>query len=276
MPQIQRLSQALNFITKLETSRIKDQTDRLTCDNYKWMGQSNKQNHFNGLIDDLMRPFNLTKPCNAHFKNTYYISDRLVSAVFEELESKLFVNSTSFATKNAWFKYELHAFDIYGNKLTLAISNEREFEYAFNLYETYKQVIKPYSEKNKVLIARSVANFNRFFFLSGSFNNLLSGKSAHSTSVTYFVNTHYAYRDFASMRGLLSPSIDPNVEYNENVNMNISNFVRKEAPICSYETRRSAHFRWDHYLGNFSIEDFHLDLNYFKCFFMPILEKMNA
>ena len=130
----------------------------------------------------------------------------------------------------------------YGSDFSFLISNFDELNYAMNMNQIYKELVKPFLEKNKQNLAQTSELFRRFFY----FDEPLKGKSYLGNTMgnpdkATFVSPHFSNgKTFTSRENYLS------------------------------------HFRNRHILNRIEapITTLNIDLNYFICYFMPIYKSL--
>ena len=127
----------------------------------------------------------------------------------------------------------------------ITIKTQKEHLYAKYLYNLFTKIIKPFYKKNAKSLNQISESFNRLFFLIGPSTTWMCGKTIHNTLLTKTLSTHYP-----------EPFI---------------------AEYISIENGHSSHFRKEYNINwaDKSITDFNFDLNYFLCYFKPILKRLN-
>ena len=176
---------------------------------------------------------------NLHFNMGFYLKNKIVSKIFNEFEA-YFNSSLTYKTKSS-FKHVIRVIDLepdgpehFAYNYTFIISNKDELNYARNLLKFYKIYIKnKFNDANK---------FQRLFFIAGETTDWYCGKSSYHTEVALDFSVHYP--DDYDMRW---------------VDFNIGH---------------SSHFRekYEFKAEYIPIREFILDLNYFSCFFKPMLK----
>jgi hypothetical protein len=208
-----------------------------------------------------------------YFRQGHYIFNEIVEELFKELDAE-FTKQSSLKPKASFAKLEIKVLNQSTAKAfkvdlpyTFTIESEREYNYAVNLLKLYKLEIEPFLKKNQQHLKQTAGNFDRLFFVTGEHNEHVSGKVVHNTLRTMDVYIHYA--------------IDV---------INVDKTGRK-MPWLSYQKKKTddlkaprnlahlAHFRrylnFDAKQTVMPITSFHFDLNYFKCFLVPLLQLSN-
>jgi hypothetical protein len=133
------------------------------------------------------------------------------------------------------------------NNYTFKISDHDEFNYAKVLCKIYENLIKNFQEKHKSSIEKYSNRYNRFFYIAGESTAKHFGKTIHSTDSSLQMIHHYP--------------------------------VDTSYYMVRYDTGHVSHFR-DSYEFNpkffpIPVRDLFVDLNYFFCFYKPILLKLD-
>jgi hypothetical protein len=149
--------------------------------------------------------------------------------------------------------------------LEISITSRDELHYARSLLKLYETTIRPFLIKHKHNLTAKAGTFNRLFFVSGKENNdHVAGKSIHNTRRTMDLFIHYAI-SFIDIDKTSVPKI-----------------AHRECDLCSNkdfvvprELAHLSHFRnflnYDMAQRVVPFSIFHFDLNYFKCFMIPLL-----
>jgi hypothetical protein len=153
-----------------------------------------------------------------------------------------------------------------GGVLNFKISSEKELDYALSLMRFYQQFIKPFLRKHKTELDNKVDTFNRLFFVSGDLNHHLVGKSIVNTARGMDVFIHYTY-GYMRVKG-------GGVELVHGTG-NIADYsVNNRDFMVSRELAHLSHYRdFDQFDVAIPFSAFHFDLNYFKCYLMPMLSE---
>jgi hypothetical protein len=182
--------------------------------------------------------------------------------------SKLIKNpSLSSSTIN----YTLTATDLKstGENVTFVfeIKSQNDLVYAQSLLKVYKNVLKPFIDEFD-LSAVTGGSFDRFFYVGGALSRFAVGKTAHDTRSTFAMFIHYA-------KLYLNTTVpeQPIVDFSRN---NSLWHMHEHVP---WQLGHSSHFRRKYeYVGkhyrNASIQELKLDLNYFDCFFKPVMARL--
>jgi hypothetical protein len=148
--------------------------------------------------------------------------------------------------------------------LTFAVTSQKELNYALSLMELYDTIVRPFLSKHERDLAGQVDSFDRLFFISGDLNNHVVGKTIHNTrrSIDLFLHFSIAHMD---LRKRKSPLIVHKMELNDFV-------VPRELAHLSHFKRN---LDFDSIQSHVPFSAFNFDLNYFKCYMIPLLlEKM--
>ena len=216
-------------------------------------------------LGELNRRSNLSSAKSFYFGQGYFIKNSLMHKIAEKFED--FFNST------AEFEFDkVYFIVVIDNQTksqqisnyTFTISNLYEFMYAKGLFQTYKSLIRPYLDQNKDLFSRHVDAFNRLFYITGEITDFSYGKSVHNTSSTFDITIHHAnkYVDENSF------SLSKDKYY----------LARSMAAYHSvpYDLGHLSHFRayfhWD--FIPMSVLFLNIELNYFNCYFRPIVNRL--
>jgi len=179
-------------------------------------------------------------PVTFHFNMGVYMKQTTMDLIFDQID-KL----TNFSTSSIRI-YDKNELNYYKQILdfNITINSIQDYEYAKYLYDVYKTVLKPFYMKNKDKLKQIPESYNRLFYLLGPSTTWFCGKTIHNTLITESLTTHYP-QSFDSVTTI---------------------------PI---EQGFSSHFRKDYNLNwnEKSIKEFRFDLNYFLCYYKPILNK---
>ena len=182
-----------------------------------------------------------------YFKQGYLISFKMSLHILDQISdylkkysfngTRLLINVTHNEGSPSQFKF---------NKLMLTIADKEEYDYSMGLVNIVNLVIKPFLEEKKEIIHKYADRFARFFIYLNNRDSL--GKTIHSTRSTLDFSVHQP----------ISYLKNEKIEYSEIANENgyLSHF--RKTFLKNFETM--------------SVNDLHLDLNYFYCYFKPILE----
>lgn len=183
-----------------------------------------------------------------HFLMGLYLKHKVVDLIFNEINEfiKLDIKlngSYSFSIED---KNDTNFRGTSGVKFNLIINNDKELKYAENLLFIYKSVIRPFLVKNKSILNKLPEPFNRFFFMNGPTTGWMCGKTIHHTQLSHWVSTHYPEGN------------------------NFLNVI-----WTPHHLGHISHFRTslkDLHERNISISDFNFDLNYYLCYFKPLIQ----
>jgi hypothetical protein len=177
-----------------------------------------------------------------YYKMGIYLKDRIVEKIFKKMEYSLesefreafLINVIDFDDSSEYHK---------PNNYSFKISDQDEFNYAKALCKIYNYLIKNFQDKYKSSIEKYSNRFNRFFYIAGESTIKHFGKTIHSTDWSLQMIHHYP--------------------------------VDTTYYMVKYDTGHVSHFR-DSYEFNpkffpIPVKDLFVDLNYFYCFYKPIL-----
>jgi hypothetical protein len=264
--QYDSLRSVQRFVSSIDYRKVSGSfADEVTCD-----ANAHIENFFqNDLIPKMSNGSRfIDYEMSMQFTNTYFIFNNVVDELFRLLRARLrHVNVADFDSTTDTIiievvKREQLAELKFVSPYSFTISSRQELNYALDLMQLYERVVKPFLVEHK----RELANvrFDRFFFQVGTH---FSGKSVHNTRRSMDMWTHYAY-------GYMNVS-------NDNKLVEIRHGKgRFDIDLDFMVPRELAHL--SHYRDSFNLDSresmvpfsaFHFDLNYFKCFMIPILAK---
>ena len=121
----------------------------------------------------------------------------------------------------------------------------KELAYARHLLEIHELFIAPMYTQNADTMRALPEPFNRLFMLMGASTSWFCGKTIHNTLLSNTVGNHYADAG--------------------------------EVPTVPMELGHNSHFRKLYNIDNKpkSISEFYFDLNYFLCYYKPIVKRLN-
>ena len=181
---------------------------------------------------------------------TLFLKNSVVDDIFTKLDDYLKLND----------KLTIHSFNItdlndhnqrgeVGVSFNLLISNEAEYLYANFLNQFYHKEVKPFLIKNKQVFDMLPEVFSRFYLVNNDTTSWMCGKTVHNTQLSHWVSNHYPEGN------------------------NFLNLVWTQ-----HEYGHLSHFRTslkDLHNRNISIRHLNFDLNYFLCYFKPIVQELN-
>lgn len=241
---------SLNQVQKFITSG--SEVESLKCNRYQFQNSLNNQSILENYLDELAF-LQHKKPVVYYFKESFYVDGRTIEKIFDALKDILSNDKTDQAPYN--YAVSVLMDDVVNVSFT--IQSKTEFDYAKQLEKVYREVVFPYLDKHKQKIENNALDYDRLFFISGLPNDTAHGKSIHDTSYTLDLSHHY---------------IDHRIVGNYTVDYNLDYPERYQ--IITYDYGHFSHFRHKpkyRYLPQLSIKTLHLDLNYFICYFKPIL-----
>ena len=187
-----------------------------------------------------------------------YVKHSLVMDILQQMDNRFKLNrlGISNSSNKLNFSFTVHDEkdrnfrDQLGVTFRITIQTEQELSYAKNLNSFYLAEIKPFLEKNKNSFKHLPEPFNRFFFLNGVTTSWMCGKTIHNTQLSHWVSTHYPEgNNFLNV--LWTPQ----------------------------EYGHVSHFRTslkDLHERNISITDLKFDINYYLCYYKPLVKKFNS
>ena len=213
--------------------------------------KSNETSNIQFYLESHKKAKNLTKQdITFHFNMGVYLKQQTIDIFFLQLEKSLINSSISNDSDNKIFNVKDTSDTNSNNEIVdfnVTINNRDELIYAQYLLNLYLTVIKPFYAQNRVSLAKNVPeNFNRFFFLLGPSTTWFCGKTIHNTLLTHSLSTHYP----EPMEGLEWMAIEEG---------HVSHF------------RKAYNLNWK----DKSILEFKFDINYFLCYFKPVVKKLN-
>jgi hypothetical protein len=234
----------------------------INCNRYE-----SQTSQLDGFITETRSNSGITKQKALYFRQGYFMTAEIIEKLFDSFD-KIF-GSHFISSKSALVNYSLPVidnsrFDASINKtkpyeFAFTIKSQAEFEYARMLRIVYKQTIEPYFRKNNELIKKLARNFDRAFILTGSITNDRNGKTIHDTSSTFDLNIHTA---------------DNVINENEKSVDFVSGY---RYSVIAHNIGHLSHFRsfFNFNYKSIPMSSLYLDLNYFKCYFLPIIEQFS-
>jgi hypothetical protein len=210
-----------------------------------------------------------------HFKYGSYLRNEIMDEIFKSLKSNLefLIVESLKADKLTKLTIDVIKEERFKDlklegPVSLTINGLKELRYALSLLKLHDEFVKPFFENHTFEFKSKAGKFNRLFFLSGDLNYPLIGKSILNTRRSMDVFIHYG---FGSM------NIDANggsvqVVHGEGniadwrINNRDLEVPQELAHVSHYRNKLEFHPRF------VSISSLHFDLNYFKCYLIPMLE----
>jgi hypothetical protein len=216
-----------------------------------------------GYLESIYQKYSISKKSSLYFPQVFYLRDHLMEEIFAKLELSL-TNFTQYPISVKIFQKHQKNIPKYDANFNIIISNQFEMNYANNLLNLYKYLIKPYLEKYKNEFAKHSERLSRIFYMTLKEDTdrdvrAFLGKSFVNPNTSEFMSDPHV-PDFA--HGYLYGT-DRNHLYN------LPPYHNKE--MGEYYI---AHFRDVHIMGQSSklITRFHIDLNYFTCYVKNVIE----
>lgn len=233
-----------------------------------------KEHEIEDFLTELIKKsqFQTTKPSSYFFNQGYFLENVLVDQIFKKLEEVLKevdVEKILNATQNSPVSVYLNVTDYNRPKesftkgphpFSVTIKSQRELKYAINLLKVYKTYFKPYLDENAALFLNQTKDFDRFFAIVGHINNFALGKTLHNSDVSFDISLHMVENYFDISQN------PPQVKYDK-ANWRLNYFP--------YDLSHLSHFRKVQYFSYKEVpfEFLVFNLNYFNCYFRPILAR---
>ena len=199
-------------------------------------------------LDSLKKSLNLNGDFSFHFKMGIFMKMRLIDYLFQQYE--LLINSNSYKNEIK-YPYSFRVIDaLDGIDFNCKISDKNEHDYALYLLNIYKTLLQPLKKKFDSISDLISEAFNRHFYLKGQSTNWLFGKTVHNTKLTNTLTHHYP-----------------------------SSFTKDSIAEIPIQLGHLSHFRrtiknYLDFKNDVSITELHFDLDYFFCYYKPILKKL--
>jgi hypothetical protein len=280
------------FFTQIERKDFIRSLDKL--ENYKHMNTSNlnKQQQFEcskylqeenkeqaeykfePYLNDLL---NLSRKTSQdergqafYFNHGFFLHTDMMDQFFTRFDAYLNTNFTLLISEdNTFTKISFPILDTSRVKqfwngshaFFIKIESQQELHYAINMLKIYKKVLKPYLEANKAEIdLKTGGQFDRFFTVAHQGHAYSLGKTLHNTLSTYEFTLHFKDWDYEYIKSnetFLIKEDKHHTRYNY--------FVHSITYLSHFRERQNFHHK------SFSIDAITLDLNYFYCYFLPLI-----
>jgi hypothetical protein len=245
---------------------VQNPTVEVTCDSYLNIEQF--------FVQDLQPRLNISNEISLHFKHGSYISNDIVDELFKILKLKQTFLIAEALKDDKFINFKIDVIQVdrlkkfhVGGPVSFTINGRKELKYALDLLKLYDGVIKPFLENSTNDLSRQVGSkFNRLFFLSGELNHGLVGKSVLNTQRIMDVFIHYGFGYVDRRNGELA-------EVMHGMGNIADPALNNRDFVVPKEMAHLGHFR-DHLeinTQNLPFASLHFDLNYFKCYLIPIL-----
>ncbi|CAF0819621.1 unnamed protein product [Brachionus calyciflorus] len=220
-------------------------------------------------IDLLTTKLNVRRPRTFYFKQGFFINNILLNNIIDHIE--VFLSNTTLTNNQSVFNYQI---EIKEHKIPNGLTNQAfifkieskfDYDYARALVYLNKEVLQPYLRKYGHLIEKYAQNVDRFVMISGRANDFVYAKSTHDTRRSFDLTVHHPLDYLDS---------DKLVIYYDN---NYLDESKAEYYSVDYNYGHLAHFR-SHFsftLPPMPITFLNFDVNYFNCYFRPILKKLS-
>jgi hypothetical protein len=214
-----------------------------TCSqNYKETSIVNNKSYIRNYIQYLSHHItddNDKELSSFYFKQGYGLLANEVDQIFDSLDKFLAENKANFGRQT-----------IQSGVFEIEIKSKNDLEYAIKLNSIHNNIIKPYIQMNKDKLIKYGGTFDRFYKIVDMPSDVF-GKTMHNTKSTFELTLHHPL-----------------------IYLNPSEFKSKYTVL--YELGYTTHFRnfnnWT--FKKINIKQIHFDLNYFNCFFKPILNEL--
>jgi len=227
--------------TTFDTEKIK--TVQSQCYYEKNKQQTSNTHNIDVYLSKLNSAMNFNRTVSYQFGTSIYLKHKSIDPFFVSLGNVLSKISDETDVFDFYFESEEKSFkdftpsspDVLEYKVS--IKNEMDYRYAKNLFELYNFTIKPFYERNSQIMNKIYEPFNRLFYSIHA--------KATANNAKPIVNT--------DLRLNLPKKVIP---YQHG---HVSNFPKEF--VFKRETK--------------SIREFSIDLNYFLCYYLPVLKKFN-
>ena len=211
-----------------------------------------KPNYLSSYLEKIYAKNKLDEDHSIYFPQVVFGKPELIEFIFDQINAiNVTLNENSNITnypikikiKQSYNDSEPNYQDQqYSSDFTLLIRNYDEYKYAINMNYIYKNLIKPFLNKNKHNLTQISELFRRFYYINDPLKNpSYAGKSMGNPDKATFVSPHYSNgKTFNSQETYLSHFRSRHV------------FNRAEVPITTIN----------------------VDFNYFICYFIPIYENL--
>jgi hypothetical protein len=198
-----------------------------------------------------------------HFKYGTYVFNSMVDNVFRNLEialAKLNISHLLIAQANNTIPRIRVKFE----KAWLNINNRIELQYALSLLNLYKSYVKPFLNELKNDLKEKAGDFDKLFFITGNERDAYAGKSIHNTRRTMDMFIHWSVSSIE-----ISNNYEVSIQYKKGADG--GGELQSSPNIAHMSHFRENTLRFDQMDSDMSILSFHFDVNYLKCFMIPLL-----
>jgi hypothetical protein len=269
-------SNQIAYVSSLATDKniaIKNESlqkaimDKITCNRY---GPSKNGRLESYLSDIVYAAGYVNKPIAMHFENAYPISDHVVEQLFNGIESLLSNKSTFINEMNSGAKinFSIKVTDHMQNSphsFEFTLLSSIDMKYALAMLSVYRTVVQPFFKKHADLISRCAHDYDRVFVLNSEMFVYQNGKTIADTRCTFNHGMHYTEDYYLINEDTHLPEVKDDVNYRHR----LLRLPRNTAHMNHF--RRNNSFTYKH----FPIQTLYLDLNYFNCYFVPLLDKFS-
>ena len=246
----QRVKDSVNLIKSFKKENLKKFTDIIfkdKCDSFSLQSQNiNKtSNHIYSYLKNIEKSQNIDGT-SLYFRQGYFISLQMVGHIIGHISD--FFKKNKFNGSQIFINISHNdslLSEFLNNSCNIIILNQDEYEYALGLINIFNVIIKPYIEKNKKIIDTYSDRYQRIFVILKNQDTL--GKTIHNTKSTF---------EFTLHNPLLYLSNRPS----------FYSFIENEYGYLNHFRKTLSN------IETISIRDLFLDLNFFNCFFLPIIK----
>jgi len=241
-----------NSFKKIETV-FNHKCDRFSSNsNSKYNNSKNNQENY---LNYLNEKNDLNHSVSYNFNQANYMKQEIMQLFFLKFEQILLQNDETYPfeininnlDQLDYMQYSsrdsngLEAFEY-----VFEIKNESDFNYAYNLYNINRFYLKPFLNRSEWILNKTCDRYKRFFILY-DYTQSIMGKSIHNTQTTFTATLHEPYA---------------------------TEFIR-----IPFSQGYMAHFRANYHFkkeknqktSSVPIKNLIFDLNYFQCYFKPIV-----
>lgn len=263
-----KFENVIDYISRMDFDKKKTPFDDVAC---------NSNSRIDNFIENELLPqLNIegSNQMSYHFKHGSYLFNNIIDELFESFKTELGkrnLTETS-SVDESFLSFSVEAvkadrvkeFNL-DRALTFTVKGKQEFIYAMQLMRLYDNTIKPMLDLNRDLIKESIGDYERLFFVSGDLNDHVLGKSIHNTRRTMDIFLHFPI----SFIKINEKTNKPWIDYDRNQPNDLV-LPRNLAHLSHY--RRHLNFDKQQSEVPFSVLNF--DVNYFKCFFVPLVQPL--
>jgi hypothetical protein len=270
--ELNKFEKVIDFISRIDFQKEVDPFSDFTC-----KSEIGIESFIERDVIPQLDTKEMKHEISLHFKHGSHIHGNIIDRLFKLLEVEIHArNLTNIETISDESQFDISIEVVNGEHakqfnldraFSFTIKGRKELQYALSLLRLYKKTIKPFLETNIHVIAQSMRNFDRLFFVSGDLNNHVVGKTIHNTRRTMDMFIHYSI----SVINIDQQTNAASILYQKKP----SNNQPTEEVIPPRSLAHLSHFRkhlnFDREQSVVPFLALHFDLNYFKCYFSPFL-----